>query len=515
MISASDKRIAKNTVFLYGRTVLTLFIALYTSRVVLEKLGASDFGIFNLVAGFLTIFSFLQGSAASATLRFITFEIGAGNEIRLKQTFATSLAFHLAISTAIVLLGETVGLWFVNTQLEIDPLRMTAANYVYQLAIVSMVFTIMQIPYASVIMARERLDVYAVIMLLQALLRLGIAMALVWFADADTLIWYAVLYTLATAVVSIIFMAYSMRHFSESHAVPKFHKGITRSLTSFSGYDTYGNFCSVARLQGMALIINRFGGTILNASAALATNVSSAFQSFSNTILLAFKPRMTKEFAVCNYAGTSRVVYNCACFSLLLAGMMMVPLFWEMDMILSLWLGTVPPPYTADFCRICIITSCADAVNASIYSGIHATGRINVLSMLNGTLGLLELGVMYLLLKWLRWPPVVYAAHLSFVLLCICTAALILRRQLGTFSVRRLFFRKLSIPFLIVAVAMATCYATATVMADGFWRLMLMCVISLAICASGTYFLIMDASMRAQARTYVMSRLTGIKRRKS
>lgn len=506
MISSGDRKIAKNTVYLYVRTVLTLFVSLYTSRVVLEKLGASDFGVFNLVAGFLTIFAFLHGSAMSATQRYLTFELGAGNMLRLRQTFASALAIHLAISAVVVVLGETVGLWFVNTQLEIDPARMYAANWVYQLAIVSMVFTIVQIPYSSVLMSRERLDVYAVIMLGQSLLRLGAALAIALFAEFDTLIWYAVLYTLVSVIVGASFMGYAMSRFEECRMMPRFYKGITRDLASFSGYDTYGNFCSVARLQGMAFIINRFGGTVLNASAALATNVSSAFQSFSSTILLAFKPRMTKEYAVGNYEGTASAVYNCTRFALLLAGVMAVPLFFSMDFVLRLWLGAAPPQYTADFCRICVITSCADAVNFGVYSGIHATGRVRTLSLLNGSLGLVELVAIYLLLRWLQWAPLVYLVHLTFVLVCITTAAFILRHQMPAFSPLRLAVRNLLPMAAIIAAAAACCLPLACLLPDGFGRLLLMCAVSTAVCGAATYLFILDREMKAQLRLWLRNR---------
>lgn len=486
---------------------MTLFIALYTSRVVLEKLGADDFGIFNLVAGFITIFSFLQGSASAATMRYLTFEIGRGDNEKLRRTFATSLALHLGLCAIVVVLAETVGLWFVNTQLEIAPERMQAANIVYQISVFSLIITIMQIPFTAIIMARERLDVYALLMLALAFLKLTVALVLVWFVCFDTLVVYALLYGVVTLLVGLAFAGYGLRNFRECRVRPGFHKGITAALLSFSGYDSYGNFCSVARIQGMSVILNRFGGTVLNAASALAANVSSALLSFSNTIILAFKPQMTKEYAAGEYSRASALVYNCARFSFLLVGVMMVPLFVEMDYVLKLWLGNEIPPYTADFCRICVLTTCLETVNGATSSGIHATGVVKRLSLICGTLALLELPAMIVALRLCAWAPMVYAAHFVFVGIIMLVNAMILRKQMPEFSIRCFIGRSLLTPAVLLVLAMAACIGLSFALGDGFGRLAAMCGASLTIVSGGTYFFLLSAGMRASLRAFISSKL--------
>lgn len=503
MISAKEKRLTKNTVFLYGRTVLTMLITLYTSRVVLEKLGASDFGVFNLVAGFVTIFSFLQGSASSATLRFLTFELGARNHERLRHTFSTALAIHLVLCGIVFVLAETVGLWFVNTQLDIAPERMVAANWVYQTAIVTALATVIQIPYSAATMAHERLDVYAVLMLSQAFLRLGVALMLVFMPFTDNLISYALMYMGCTVLVTIGFAVYSVKSFRECRTMPHFEKGITRALLSFSGFDTFGNFSSLCRIQGINVIINRFGGTVLNAGAALATQVTGALTQFSSTILLAFKPQITKEYATQNYSRVVNLVTASARYSFLMVAVLAVPIFTEIDYVLHLWLGNDVPAWTAAFCRICVISACVEAVNGATAAGIHATGRIVSLSLLCGLLALGELPAAYFLLRSTDIPSVVYAVHLVFVVIIMVTEAAILYHQLSTFRPGKYILKAFVVPVLIAMLPFCGCIVVSEFMEQSFGRLCLCCAISLVFITVLTYAFMLEPDTRRSILNYV------------
>lgn len=489
-----NKRLALNTVFLSVRTVLTLFISLFTTRVLLEALGVRDFGLFNLVAGFVTIFSFLYGSIMSASLRFITYELGAGNEEGVRQTFSTSLAIHLVIAAIILAVGETAGVWFVNAKLNIEPENMFAANIVYQCAIASMILGVIQIPYSSLIMAYERMDVYAFIMLGQAGLRLLIAYMAYLFAGTH-LIAYAFMYLIVSLIICLAYIIYCRINMNPCLGRPHFWKGISRSLITFAGFDTYGNICSVIRLQGANVILNWFGGTLLNAASAVATQVASALQSFSSTVVLAFKPQMTKEYAVGDYERVSSLMTNCSKYALLLVGSLMVPLFYRMDFILSLWLGADVPEWSVQFCRICVLICCFETITASTYAGIHATGRVAALSLTAGTLWLVELVAAYFMLRWTSFPPVVFFTHLIFITIVIGGNLVILRRQLPGFSWVRYVFRGLTLPVFCIGLSLAAgWYIGESIGIYPVWKLIIDCALSLTI--SGGALLIFDKPAR-------------------
>ncbi len=493
-----------NTVFLSVRTVLTLFISLFTTRVLLEALGVRDFGLFNLVAGFVTVFAFLYGSIMSASLRFITFELGAGNSEGVRHTFSTSLAIHLLIGGIILVVGETAGLWFVNAKLNIEPGNMFAANIVYQCAIASLILGVIQIPYSSLIMAYERMDIYAYIMLGQAGLRLLIAYLAYLFAGTH-LIAYALMYLMVSVIICLAYIIYCWTKMRDCLERPRFWKGISRSLLTFAGFDTYGNFCSVVRIQGANVILNWFGGTLLNAAAAVATQVSSALQSFSSTVVLAFKPQMTKEYAVGDYERVSSLMTNCAKYALLLVGTLMVPLYCRMDFILGLWLGSDVPQWAVQFCRICVLICCMETITGSTYAGIHATGRVAALSLTAGTLWLVEIVAAYLMLRWTSFPPVVFLAHLIFISIVICCNLMILRRQLPGFSWWAFVIKGLSLPVLCIGVSMAAgSFLGNCLEIHQFWILVMVCALSLIISAGA--LMLFDEP----ARRMVMARLSKI-----
>lgn len=475
------------------RTVLTLFISLFTTRVLMDALGVSSFGLFNLVAGIVTVFSFLQGSMMSATLRYLTYELGAGDTDRLRRTFATSLALHGALALISIVLAETVGLWIVNSFIDIPAGQQLAANVVYQAAIVSVVFSIIQVPYTSAIMARERLDAYAIVMVLQAVLRLGIAY-LIMIAPSGRLVLYGILYAAVSLAIFLIYGGYALR-FAECRCRPRFDKSIGRSVLTFFGFDTYGTFCSVVRQQGIAVILNRFGSTVLNAAASVAFQVNSALQSFSGTILLAFKPQIVKEYAAGNYGRSCTLMNSCGKYASLLVGMLMVPLYCEIDYVLELWLAGDVPAWTADFCRLCLITACFETLLGTSYSGIHATGNVKTMSLIAGTLWLAETGMAWLALRQSAFPPIVYAVHLVVVLGVVFSNTMILRRQMPAFNVRRFWIEAALLPSILTMVTMGACLAVRCLMSESFGRLVVLSAVSMVVMFSLAYAI--DAGVRS------------------
>ena len=293
---SSNKRIAKNTAMLYLRLLISIVVGLFTSRVVLQTLGVADYGIFGVVGGVVSMFTFLNSALSGATSRFLTFEMGRGDQRKLSDTFCSALMVHFGIALIILVLAETIGLWFLCNKLVIPAGRMSAAHVVYQCSILGMVFAVMQVPFSAAIIAHEKMDVFAYIELLNVFLKLGMVFCLL-IGNFDKLILYSVLVLCVHAFISFVYAFYGLRHFPETHFRWVWRKDILIGLTSFSGYNLFGNFGAVFNLQGINFLINIFFGVILNAASSVASTVSGIINGFVSNIVMAFRPPITKAYA--------------------------------------------------------------------------------------------------------------------------------------------------------------------------------------------------------------------------
>lgn len=466
-MQANDRRIARNTLYLYGRMLVTVWISLYTSRIVLERLGVSDFGIYGLVGGIVTILSFLNGTMAATTSRFISYELGTGDMPRLHRTFGSSMRVHMCLAALVFLLAETIGLWYVNTRLVIAPERMFAANVTYQLSIIAAMAAIVQVPFSAAIMSHEHMDAYAAIAVANVVLKLLAALGIALFATSDTLEGYAALMALAAIAVACIYAFYARRHFAECRSMRATDRSVLRSMLGFCGWDSYGNLCFTMRAQGTIVVLNHFGGTVLNAAGGLTLTMSGTVTGFAGTLVSAFRPQIVKEYAARSYGRVVSLLDNAARYSTLLMGLIIVPAIVEMDLLLGVWLVDVPA-YTADFCRISLVTACFELLNTVVATGIHATGRVFRISFISGTLYMLELPLMWWLLCFTQTPPVVYAVHCMAVGGILMVNTLILKRQMPQFGVLRFWWRGVLVPLIAIAVAMSASVAVAMTV-HGVW----------------------------------------------
>ena len=503
---SSDRRIARNTLYLYGRMLLTVWISLYTSRLVLERLGVDDYGVYSVVGGIVTILSFLNGTMSSATSRFISYELGRGDTGRLHRTFASSMKVHIALAAIVLLLAETAGLWYVNSRLVIDPARLSAANATYQLSIVAAMAAIIQVPYSAAIMSHERMDAYAAIAVVNVLLKLGAALGIALFATSDSLTGYAALMTVAAIAVAAVYAAYAWRHFPECRTVRASDRGILRDMLAFCGWDVYGNLCYTSRVQGTIVVLNRFGGTALNAAGSLTLTVGATVTAFASTVVSAFRPQIIKEYAAGAYGRTLSLLNNAARYSILLMGLLIVPAIVEMDTLLGIWLVNVPP-YTAAFCRLCLIAACGELLNTVLAIGIHATGQVFRISLISGTIYLLELPAMWLLLRHTGHPAAVYALHLAAVSAILVVNTFILRHQMRQFSPARFLWRGVLQPGAMICVSYAATLAVACAV-PGTWLRLAACLSasSATLCALTWLFILpADAknSITHRLRTWV------------
>ena len=392
----NNKRIAKNTLFLYFRTFIIMLISLYTSRAVLEALGETDFGIYNLVGGIVVLFSFMNSAMSVATQRYLNYELGRNDIRQVGRVFSMSVTAHICISLLVLLLGETVGLWFVMTQLNIPPERYAAAIWAYHLSLLGCCVNILRIPYNACIIAYERMSFYAYASIIEALLRLVIVFLLV-VGTMDVLILYAILMFVVITVVNGIYMYYCHRNFATSHYRIFWDKPLFKQLMSFSGWSMFGSFASAGVGEGMSILLNIFYGVALNAALGISHQIHSAVSAFVSSFQTAFSPQIVKSYAANRHDEFYTLICRTSRLSYCLVFMIAPALIVCITPILHIWL-TLVPEYTDAFAITTIVLCMIDALSGPLWVSVQATGDIKKYQLLMTFLALLNLPLMYILL---------------------------------------------------------------------------------------------------------------------
>lgn len=429
-MATSNKRIAKNTLFLYLRMILIMLVSLYISRVILEELGIDDYGVYTVIGGVVAMFSFINGSMTTSTQRFLNFELGKGTSNRLNEVFKTSMTIHGIIVIIVLILTETIGLWFINTKLVIPAKSFWQANVVYQASILSFCITIMQVPFNASIIAHERMNIYAYISIIEAVLKLGIAFSLM-LIPTNKLASYGILVLFVHAVVAIIYILYCLRKYKECTLKFGYVKTLFREMSMFAGWNLWGSIAWLIRLQGLGIILNIFFGPALNAAKGIADQVASAVNSLNNNFQVALNPQITKNYAQGHLAEMELLTYRGIKFSTLLLLMMIIPISINIPYILSIWLTTVPP-YTPIFI-ILILTDvlCGNLFGSPLMASLAATGNIRNYQLVVSLILLLILPVSYYLLKFKFLPESVFYVNIILNLLAGITRFQFCRHQLG------------------------------------------------------------------------------------
>lgn len=492
--SENTKVIAKNTIMLYVRMLFSMLVSLYTSRVILNTLGVEDYGIYNVVGGLVAMFGFLNASMSGATSRFLTFELGRGDESRIKKTFASALIIHIGIAVIVFIVAETIGLWFLMNKLVIPESRMWAAHVVYQLSVLSAMVGITQVPYNADIIAHEKMDVYAYVEMFNVVLRLVIVFMLLIF-NFDKLILYSVLIFLVSLVIAMIYRWYCISHYEESHFSFEWNKGILRKMLAFCSWDLYGNASSTLRQHGVNMILNMFIGPVVNAASGIATTVGGVTMSFIGNVVTAFRPSIIKRYSVEDYGEMFRLMNMAVRICVALVLMLVIPFVFEMDFILYAWLGMVPD-YAVNFCRILLITNCFSVVTSILNIGIHATGRIFLISFISGTLIWMAVPVIYVLLRNGFHPDWAYICNGIVSMTVVVVNSLILKRLVRNFPIVGFWtdgvLRSLSAGMLVLL----SVYAIHQNMDYGWGRLLV--AMALSVIETGTvgFFFLIDSETR-------------------
>lgn len=505
-VRANEKLIAKNTVFLYVRILISIALSLYTSRVVLEVLGVRDYGVYNVVGGLILILAFLNGTMSGTTQRFLNFEMGKGKEHRLSETFSAAWAIHIGIAVVVLILGESIGLWMVNNFLVIAPERMVAANWTYQMSLLGGIFTVLMVPFTGAVIAHEKMNIYAIFSLVFSILKLLIVLLLLFVAAFDNLIYYAVLMMLVSLVHFLCFLIYGLRYFPECSLAIKASSATIKTMLKYSGSDLIGTTCYTVENQGVLVILNRIGGTVLNAAGGLATTVALTINQFGSSLIMAFRPQIIKQFAAGNFAMMQRLMINCSKYAIILFALFAIPAFIEMDFVLDIWLKDVPP-HTSEFCRLTLLSSMSFMTVTTLNCGMHATGKILKFSTITGITYLIELPLMYWLFSLTGNPDWVYILPIFQLTFNIGLIAVMLRNRMPSFRIIRFVALGFLLPCCISIVCSFATYFISFGIPEGWPKLISVIAISTALLAVSSWFIIFDQNMRHETLSTLKAKL--------
>lgn len=406
-----NKRIAKNTLALYVRSIIVMLVSLYTSRIVLETLGADDFGIYNVVGSVVVLFSFIQGAMATAVQRYLNFELGRDDKNAVSRIFSMSMTVHIMIALLVVVLSETVGLWFLHTQMQIPVERQTATQWVYQFSVLTCCVNILRIPYNASIIAYEKMSFYAYVSVLEVFLKLGVVFLLI-LSNGDRLILYSVLMLIVTIVVSAAYIVFCRKRFTTCRYSLFWDKRLFKEIFGFSAWSLFGSMANLGASQGINVLLNIFCGVAVNAAMGLAQQVNSAVNQFILNFQTAFVPQLVKLYARNQRGDFVHLIFRSSKFSYFLILLIGLPVLVYTRPLLGIWLHNVPE-YTVQFTRLMILFSMIDAMSGPLWNSAQAIGKIRNYQLLMSSIIAMNVPIAYVILKFGGSPIIVLVIRVA------------------------------------------------------------------------------------------------------
>lgn len=450
-ISENNKRIARNTMILYIRTLFVMLISLYTSRVILQVLGVEDYGVYQVVGGMVSMFSVISVSLSSAISRFITFEIGHGDRQKLERIFATSVVIQLILAVVVFVVAEILGYWFMQTQMQIPEGRMQAARWVLHCSLITFCINLISVPYNACIVAHEHMKAFAYVSLIEVIFKLVVCF-LLFISPIDKLVFYAVLLTLVAVLIRLIYGYYCHKHFEESRVNLIFDRQIFNEMFGFAGWSFFSNTAHIFNSQGVNMLMNVYFGVTVNAARGIANQIESAVLQFVRNFTTAINPQITKSYASGELEKMHLLVCRGAKFSYFAMLIMALPLICEMEYILSIWLVEVPE-YTVIFSRLLLLVGMLECVGSSGFTACMATGKLKKYALVITSIGGLEFPLSWLLFK--LGAPVVSTYYLYVIItFLVLVARMFLLQNMVGLSVK-MYVKQVFIPMLgttIVAI---------------------------------------------------------------
>lgn len=504
--SSGNKRLAKNTMMLYFRMLFTMVLQLYTSRLVLQALGVEDYGIYNVVGGVIAMLSFVNMSLSNADSRFIAIEIGKGSQSNTKKIFSCIMTNHWLFALVIIILSETVGLWFVMTQLVIPDSRMIAALWVYQSAVLSSVITIVSSPYNGLIVAHEKMSAFAAISIFDAVTKLLIAL-LLFYTPIDCLIIYAVLHVSIQLIIRLIYTIYCKKRFEESHYHLIWDKKMSLNILSFAGWTLTGNIAVMGYTQGLNILLNLFFGTVVNAARGISIQVQSAARMFFTGFQTAINPQIHKSYAQKDFERMHFLLFMSSRFSFFLMLLVTIPLCLHTQYILELWLGEVPG-YTSDFVKIMLIVGLVHTLQNPTMTALHSTGNIKKVQIVESSLLLSVVPLAYLFLKIFQISPVmVFVVYLIVEIITQFVRVYMIYPMINLKM--KDYIIKVLYPIILVSLlAVSICFAISNVIVvSDFYRLLVIVVMYVLITIIVTFVFGLQKDERELVYNFVRKKI--------
>lgn len=448
----TSKRIAKNTLLLYVRMLLLMVISLYTSRVVLKALGIEDFGIYNVVGGVVGMFAIISGSLSASITRFLNYEMGKGSTSNLNHIFCSSVTIQLILSVIVLIVAETIGLWFLNEKMTIPEDRLIATNWVYQLSIFTFIINLISVPYNAVIIAHEKMSVFAYIGIFEGLSKLIIAFT-ISISPIDHLITYSILMCCIAIVVRLVYGGYCKSHFEECKFKLVFDNKQLKEMFAFAGWNFIGAIAGVLRDQGGNVILNLFCGPVINAAKGISSQVNNAVIGFVTNFTIALNPQITQSYSAGDRAYMQVLMYQGAKFAYCVLFILSLPIIINAPFILKLWLGNYPD-YTVSFVRLTLLLSMWESIASPMSTGLLATGKIKWYQICVGGINLLNIPFSYFFLKLGFSPNIVLVVAIFLSQLALFLRLYFMRKLLG-FNIK-MFITQIYIRILIVSFLSAS-----------------------------------------------------------
>lgn len=492
----TNKRIAQNTLFLYFRTLVILLVSLYTSRIVLNVLGIDDYGIYNVVGGIVLMFQFLNVGMIDVSQRFLTYELGKNDGQQLQKVFSTSLIIHLIIIFFLLILAETVGLWFLNHKMNIPTSRIIAANWVFQFSILTFIIKIFSVPYNASIVAHEHMKVYAYVSILEVILQLAIVFLLKGSAS-DKLILYAILMSFVTLLVSITYTLYCKKYFKECKFRNDIDKQLLHKMLSFAGWSFLGNIGYSLKMQGINILINLFFGPAVNAARGVAYQVNAGIYNFVSNFQIAMKPQITKRYAMGDTNSMMVLVHNSSRYSFFLLLYLTLPVLIKTPYILHLWLGIVPE-YTVMFLRLVLIVTLINSITGPVATAIQAKGKIKLFQTIILVITLLDIPISYIVLKS-GYPPytVMYISILTELIALI--ARIWILNALIPMHISNFIIEVIGRNLLVFILAAIIPTGLSQYIPDTFTGFILICIITV----SSTTIVLLTVGLKTAERSLI------------
>ena len=491
----NTKRIAKNTLMLYVRMLFGMLVSLYTSRVVLQALGVEDYGIYNVVGGVVAMFSMISSSLSSSVSRFLTFELGRGDMQQLKKVFSTSLCIHFVLAGIVLLLAESIGVWFLNTRMTIPADRLYAANWVFQASLIAFMFGLFSVPYNASIVAHEKMTAFAYISILDIILRLCVVLFVAYMPFSfDRLIVYSLLLVAVGVFMQAIYWIYCQQHFAECRLRFNFDSSSWKAMSTFAGWNFIGCTASLLKDQGVNVLLNLFGGPAVNAARGIANSVNTLISSFSGNFMTALNPQITKSYAAGNYDYMFTLVEKGSRFSYYILLIFALPVLFETEFILTLWLGNYPE-HTINFVRLILLVTLCDILSNTLINLQLATGKLRNYQLAVGGMLLMNFPLSYLCLKKGFPPESVLMIAMGVAVCCLFLRLLFLRKMVGL-SIRRYLVNVCGNVLMVTSFAFVFPIIIVLQVSDGLPRFFFICIASVVNSIMSIYWIGCTSSER-------------------